>query len=98
MLIALMITAVISSIVFCSYTWRLAGIKENNSEYIGLFLVGLSSIIMIGILGASQDHSSIIPICGIITASFSIKSKLFHRELAALNTLKQDAQHSTSKL
>jgi hypothetical protein len=28
-------------------------------------------------------------VCGIIIASFSIKSKLFHRELMIINTLKQ---------
>jgi hypothetical protein len=89
MLILLIIASIISSVVLCVYTWKLAGLKKNNSEYIGLFLVGFSSIIMIGILSAGQDSNSIIPICGVIIASFSIKSKLFHRELMILNTLKR---------
>ena len=98
MLILLIIASIISSVVLCVYTWQLAGLKKNNSEYIGLFLVGFSSIIMIGILSVSQEPSSIIPICGVIIASFSIKSKLFHRELMILNTLKRGIPHNTSKL
>ena len=89
MLILLIITAIISSVVLCVYTWQLAGLKKNNSEYIGLFLVGFSSVIMIALISVSSDPNSIIPICGIIIASFSIKSKLFHRELIILNTLKR---------
>ncbi len=89
MLIALMVSAVISSIVFCTYTWQLAGLKKNNSEYIGLFLVGFSSVIMIGLLGVDMNPDVIVPICGVIIASFSIKSKLFHRELMILNQLKR---------
>lgn len=89
MLILLMSAAIISSIVFCFYTWQLAGLKKVNSEYYGLFYVGICAVLMIIIVSAETTPSIASMVCGIIIASFSIKSKLFHRELMIINTLKQ---------
>lgn len=89
MLILLMVAAIISSIVFCYYTWKLAGAKTINSEYYGLFMVGMCGVLVVPIIVIETSQSSSSMVCAIIFASFSIKSKIFHRELKIINTLKQ---------
>jgi len=83
-----MIAALISTVVFCFYTWQLASTKQMNSEYYGLFMVGICGGIMVLIVSVETNQNIASMVSGVILASFSIKSKLFHRELKIINTLK----------
>lgn len=98
MLILLMSAAIISSIVFSVYAWKIAGLKKINSEYYGLSYVGICAALMILIVSAETPPSIALMVCGVTCILLALKSKLFHRELMILNTLKQGVAHNTSKL
>ena len=88
MLILLIAVAIISAIIFCYYSWQMVDIKRNNSEYVGLFIVGLCSMLMIFVIAKESESSISMMFCAMLTAVFSIKSKLFHKELVVLNAQK----------
>tara|TARA_Y100000310_G_C20665305_1_gene807150 strand:- start:556 stop:843 length:288 start_codon:yes stop_codon:yes gene_type:complete len=85
MLILLMAVAIISAIIFCYYSWQMVDIKRNNSEYVGLFIVGLCSMLMIFVIAKESESGISMMFCAMLTAVFSIKSKLFYRELKQFN-------------
>jgi hypothetical protein len=84
-----MSAAIISSIVFSVYAWKIAGLKKINSEYYGLSYIGICAALMIVIVSAETPPSIASMVCGVTCILLALKSKLFHRELMIINTLKQ---------
>lgn len=94
MLILLMSAAIISAILFSVYSWKIAGLKKINSDYYGLSYIGICAVIMIVIVCRETAPTIASMVCGVTFVLFAIKSKLFHRELTILNTLKQGIESS----
>lgn len=83
MSLILFTVSIVSTLIFCYYTALLASSKEDNSEYVGLLLLGVSAGLMICIVHYEAHSSTATMISSVITGIFLIQSKIYHKQLKA---------------